>query len=69
MNPTWQAQAGHLLCSWSETGQGIAYNPAWMKQASDIPSGYLHPLPDLASHSPFGGAFWFQPDTAWFQSE
>ena len=69
MNRTWQVQAGHLSCSWSETGQRVAYNPCWMKEASEIPSGYLPPVPDFASHSPFGGAFWFQPIAARRESE
>jgi hypothetical protein len=25
---------------------------------------YLPPVPDFASHSPFGGASWFQPHLA-----
>ena len=69
MNRTWQVQDGRLLCSWSETGRAIAYNPRWMKEASDIPSGYLPPLPDFASHSPFCGAFWFHPDPDRLESE
>ena len=69
MKRTWQVQGGHLLCCWSETRQGVAYNPLWMNEASNIPSGYLPPLPDFASHSPFCGAFWFQPDTARIESE
>jgi hypothetical protein len=31
-----------------------------MQEASDIQGSYLPPLPDFASHSPFGGAFWFE---------
>ena len=69
MNRTWQVEAGHLICSWFEAGQGIAYNPPWVTEASDIPSGYLPPLPDFASHSPFCGAFWFRPDAARLGSE
>ena len=69
MKPIWQVQAGHLLGSWSEIGQSIAYNPAWMKEASDIPSGYLPPLPDFTIHSPFCGAFWFQPNAIRHESE
>jgi len=69
MSRTWQVQAGHLSCNWSEAGQPIAYSPRWMTEASDIPSGYLPPLPDFASHSPFCGAFWFQPDAARHESK
>ena len=59
----WQTETGHLSCHWSEveSGQHVQYNPRWMQEASDIQSGYLPPVPDFASHSPFGGA------TSWFQ--
>jgi hypothetical protein len=69
MNRTWLVQAGHLSCSWSETEQRVVYNPRWMKESFDIPSGYLPPIPDFASHCPFCGAFWFQPDAARLESE
>jgi hypothetical protein len=46
-------------------GQHIQYNPRWMQESADIRSGYLPPVPDFASHSPFGGATsWFQLHTA-----
>jgi hypothetical protein len=35
-----------------------------MEETSNIQSGYLPPVPDFASHSPFGGADWFQPHRA-----
>jgi hypothetical protein len=31
-----------------------------MQEASDVQGSYLPPVPDFASHSPFGGATWFQ---------
>jgi len=31
-----------------------------MKEAADI-QVHLPPIPDFASHSPFGGVSWFQP--------
>jgi hypothetical protein len=63
MHRIWQVQAGHLLCVWSEFAQHVGYSARWMKEASDadVPSGYLPPVPDFTSHSPFCGAFWFQP--------
>ena len=71
MHRTWQLQGGHLLCVWSEVAQHVGYSARWMTEASDtdIPSGYLPPVPDFASHSPFCGAFWFQPDPARLESE
>jgi hypothetical protein len=61
---SWQTETGQLACRWSEVGQRIPYNPRWMQDASDVPSGYLPPVPDFASHSPFGGAEWFLPHRA-----
>lgn len=58
---SWQIEAGHLACRWAEVGGRFPYNPPWMQEASDVPSGYLPPLTDFASHSPFGGATWFLP--------
>jgi len=60
MRSTWQMERGQLICRWSEGGQRGQYNPLWMQQASDIHGSYLPPVPDFASHSPFGGATWFQ---------
>jgi hypothetical protein len=62
---SWQTEKRHLTCRWSEVGQRVQCNPRWMQEASDIQSGYLSPVPDFASHSPFGGATsWFQLHTA-----
>jgi len=58
---SWQTETGHLACRWSEVGQHVQYNPCWMQETSDIQSGYLPPVTDFASHSPFGGATWFFP--------
>jgi hypothetical protein len=55
---SWQIETGHLSCRWSAAGQHVEYNPVWMQEAKDIPSAYLTPVPDFASHSPFGGATW-----------
>ena len=61
----WRTEAGHLACYWSEVGQHVQYDPRWMQESADIRSGYLPPVPDFASHSPFGGATsWFQLHTA-----
>jgi hypothetical protein len=62
MNRTWQVQAGQLLCHWSDVGQRLEYRPRWMQEISEVPSGYLPVLPDFGRHSPFCGAYWFQPD-------
>jgi hypothetical protein len=64
MTSSWQTERGHLLCHWSEVGQWTQYNPRWMQETSDAQGSYLSPLPDFASHSPFGGVSWFQPHTA-----
>lgn len=69
MRSSWQTETGHLACRWFEAGQRVPYNPRWIEETSDIQSGYLPPIPDFASHSPFGGAFWFQLHTADRRSE
>ena len=61
MKLSWQTEADHLACRWSEVGQHVEYNPLWMQETTIISSGYLPPVPDFASHSPFGGLAWFQP--------
>jgi hypothetical protein len=60
MKSSWQTENGYLACRWSEVGQRIQYNLTWMQVTSDIPSGYLPPIPDFPTHSPFGGASWFE---------
>ena len=60
MKSTWQMEAGHLACSWSDIGQRSPYNPPWMQEVSNAQGSYLPPIPDFASHSPFGGAAWFE---------
>jgi hypothetical protein len=55
---------GHLVRRWSGQMERIDYQSPWMQTSADIQSGYLPPIPDFASHSPFGGPswFWFLPD-------
>ena len=69
MSSSWQTESGRLACNWSEVGLRVQYNPHWMQEASEIQSGYLPPVPDFASHSPFGGASWFQPHVTGRASE
>jgi hypothetical protein len=61
---SWQTEAGRLACRWSEAGPRVPYDPRWMQETSEVPSGYLPPLTDFASHSPFAGATWFHPYSA-----
>ncbi len=56
---SWLMETGHLVCRWREVEQRVQYNPTWMQDASDAQGSYLPPIPDFASHSPFGGATWF----------
>jgi hypothetical protein len=62
---SWQRDTAGLKCDWSEIGQGVRYNPRWMQETPNTQSSYLPPNPDFASHSPFGGAFWFLPHLAY----
>ena len=55
---SWQTEGGRLTCRWFEVGQHVPYNPPWMQDTSQLQSGYIPPIPDFASHSPFGGASW-----------
>ena len=64
----WQTESGHLVCRWSEVGRRI-YSLGWMQETSQVPSGHLTPIQDFASHSPFGGPFWFQIDSPERNSE
>jgi hypothetical protein len=69
MRSSWQTETGHLACRWSEAGQHVQYHPGWRQGSSDVQSGYFPPIPDFASHSPFGGASWFRLHTADCDSE
>jgi hypothetical protein len=40
-----------------------------MQEASEVQGSYLPPLPDFASHNPFGGASWFERYTPARDSE
>jgi hypothetical protein len=39
------------------------YDPSRMLGNSDGHGAWLPPPPDFACHSPFGGAFWFYPQS------
>ena len=56
MQSSWESETGHLMCRWSEIGMRDIYNPQWMQEALAVPSGYLTPVPEFTSHSPFGAA-------------
>ena len=57
----WQIEKGRLVLKWSDSPTRQHYFPSWMREVESPPGSYLPPLPDFASHSPFGGAFWFEP--------
>jgi hypothetical protein len=42
----------------------VQYSELSIQEAWDHQSSYLQPIPDFASHSPFGGPSWFQPELA-----
>ena len=60
MKSSWQTETGQLLCRWSDVEQHVQYNPRWMQEASEIQGSYLPPVPNFASHSPFGGPDLFE---------
>jgi hypothetical protein len=61
MKSSWQTDTGNLSCRWSEVGQRVQYDSAWIQEMSVVQSGYLPPVPDFASHSPLGSGEWFVP--------
>lgn len=63
MQSSWQTETGRLACRWSALGEPVSYRPTWMQEAAEV-RVYLAPIPDFASHSPFGGVSWFQPNPA-----
>lgn len=58
---SWKSEAGQLTCHLGDAALHEPYRPEWMQEDSNVPSGYLPPIPDFTSHSPFGGVAWFQP--------
>jgi hypothetical protein len=61
MKSSWMPEAKHLACHWSEVGRPLDYEPGWMLENSEGHGGWLPPVSDFPSHSPFGGASWFHP--------
>ena len=55
----WQMKDGRLERVWSGQVERSEYESPVMQSTSDIQSRYLPPIPDFASHSPFGGPSWF----------
>jgi hypothetical protein len=60
MKSSWDLEKGHLTCRWFEVGNRVQYDSAWMRESVDVRGSYLPPLPDFASHSPFGAPSGFQ---------
>lgn len=68
MKTSWQGETGTLECRWNDLWPAIGQRPdeKQLKTLEDsaMQGSYLPPLPDFASHSPFGGATWFYPNPA-----
>lgn len=64
MTSSWQIKDGHLVRLWSGQVEHTECNSLLEQLPSGTQSGYLPPMPDFPSHSPFGGPswFWFLPD-------
>jgi len=71
MTSIWQIKEGHLVQRWSERKEGAKYDAPWMQTTSHVQSGYLPPMPDFSSHSPFGlpSWFWFLPENYYRNTE
>jgi hypothetical protein len=63
MTSSWQIKEGHLALRWVGRTETAKYDAPWIRTASDVQGSYLPPIPDFASHSPFGSpsGFWFLP--------
>jgi len=64
MKSSCQAETGRLGWQWSDVGPRVPQIPGWLQELAEMPSSYIPPVPDFASHSPFGGPAWFQPQSA-----
>jgi hypothetical protein len=60
MSASWQVEGGRLACRWSGLQQYSPYDAPWMREATEARGSYLPPLPNFASHSPFGGPSWLE---------
>jgi hypothetical protein len=66
MKSSWLTDTGTLACRWAILDVERPRSP---QEDSYAEGRYLPPAPDFASHSPFGGAYWFQPFTIACDSE
>ena len=60
MKSMWYDETGKLQCMWSNVGRSARYAAPWMAEEQASHGSYLEPVPDFASHSPFGGPEWFE---------
>jgi hypothetical protein len=60
MTARWRAETGKLTCRWNDVGKHSGYDWTWMRDNAEVRGSYLPPVPDFASHSPFGGPDWFE---------
>lgn len=60
MKSMWFDDSGRLARRWSDAGKWEGYTAVWMPEYSAMQGSYLEPVPDFASHSPFGGPDWFE---------
>jgi hypothetical protein len=63
MQSAWKTESGHIARRWAEAGDYASYAAEWMDEAAAAEGSYLEPVPDFASHSPFGGPQWFEPQS------
>ena len=62
MQMSWQTETDHLVCQWSEAGERVQYNAAWLRDVSmrDQREDDAPAVADWTALSPFGGR-WFAP--------
>jgi len=60
----WSFDGNRIVSHWTDIRCKADQVPERV-DAPEMSGSYLVPLPDFASHSPFGGATWFTPHLNW----
>lgn len=64
MTSQWSFDGNRIVSRWTNISREAGQFSQQLN-ASDANGSYLVPLPDFASHSPFGGTTWFTPHLNW----
>lgn len=61
MKTSWQTDADHIVCRWSDAENTIPYRPPWLQEAAEGDEIASDLMPDFTRHSPLGSGEWFVP--------